>query len=231
MTTVRLTKITQGMLLTLVAGASAFGQEVGDTVRAKQIVDLKVEDKAVASASTGEFLTVRRKNDKWLWVQTVEGQRGWVLTEHVEVVPNPPPAAKPAPAPSKAAGKDDYAPWLRTIGVLSGQNIYTTNAYIGAIADGYVHGAYNAERVQQLMAEVVGMIKSSRSGMESVRATNIVDQDKAALDELIVILDLLSQEAEALSRYVDSKSESELQAYEKARNDVWPKVEKMLKLK
>lgn len=230
MTTVRLSTIAQGMLLVLVAGACAFGQEVGDTVRARQAVDLKVENQKVASASAGEFLTVRRKNDKWLWVQTAEGKRGWVLNEHVEVVKNPPPAAKTAPV-APAPGNDESSSWLRAIGVLSGQNIYTTNAYIGAVADGFGKGAYTSVNVQQLMAEVVGMIKSSRAGLEGVRATNIVDQDKDAIDELMTILDLLSKEAEALQRYASSESDADLQAYLKTRDDVWPRVEKMLKLK
>jgi hypothetical protein len=65
----------------------------------------------------------------------------------------------------------------------------------------------------------------------NVRATNIVDRDKAAIDNVVEILDLLSQEAEALSRYVESGSEPDLQAYEAARNDVWPKVKSMLDLK
>jgi len=231
MTSVRLTTIAPGMLIVLIAGAFALGQEPGDTVRARQALDLKVENQAVASAAEGELLTVRKFTGKWLWVQTAAGKRGWVLREHVEVVANrpdvPQPASPASPAPPKAG--DD--PWLRAIGVLSGQNIYTTYAYIGAVADGYGDSTYDAQHVQQLMAEIVGMSKASREGLEKVRATNIVDQDKATIADVISILDLLSQEAEALSRYAGSSSDQDLQAYEKARTDVWPKVKDMLDLK
>ena len=231
MTTVQLKTIAQGMLLVLVAGACAFGQEVGDTVRTKQKVDLKVEDKAVDSVPAGEYLTVRRLNDKWLWVQTTDGQRGWVLKEHVERVTNPPPLTKPNPRSPAAPAKEDLTPWLSAIGVLSGQNIYLTNTFIGAISDGYIKGAYDAATVEQLMKEVAVMVRASRSSLESVKATNIADQDKATIDELIVILDLLSQEAEALARYVTSKSADDLTAYDNARLEVGPKVEKLLRLK
>jgi len=230
MTTVQLKTIALGMLLVLVAGACAFGQEVGDTVRTKQKVDLKVEDKAVDSVPAGEYLTVRRLNDKWLWVQTADGQRGWVLKEHVERVTNP-PLTKPNPRSPAAPTKEDLTPWLSAIGVLSGQNIYLTNTFIGSISDGYVKEAYDAATVEQLMKEVVVMVKASRSSLESVKATNVADQDKATIDELIVILDLLSQEAEALARYVRSKDLDDLQAYEKAKDEVSPKVETLLRLK
>ena len=85
--------------------------------------------------------------------------------------------------------------------------------------------------VEQLMKEVVVMVNASRSSLESVKGTNIADQDKATIDELIEILDLLSQEAEALARYVTSKSTQDLQAYEKAKLEVSPKVEKLLRPK
>lgn len=228
---IRLTAIGQGMLLVLVAGACAFGQEVGDTVRTKQKVDLKVEDKAVDSVPAGEYLTVRRLNDKWLWVQTADGQRGWVLKEHVERVTNPPPLTKPSSRSPAAPAKEDLTPWLSAIGVLSAQNIYLTNTFIGAISDGYVKEAYTEEQVQQLMAEVVVMVNASRSSLDKVKQTNVVKDDKDTIDELNVIMDLLSQQANALSRYVTSKSDADVQAYEKARADAWPKIESIMKLK
>ena len=228
---IRLTAIGQGMLLVLVAGACAFGQEVGDTVRTKQKVDLKVEDKAVDSVPAGEYLTVRRLNDKWLWVQTADGQRGWVLKEHVERVTNPPPLTKPNSRSPAAPAKEDLTPWLSAIGVLSAQNIYLTNTFIGAISDGYVKEAYTEEQVQQLMAEVVVMVNASRSSLDKVKQTNVVKDDKDTIDELNVIMDLLSQQANALSRYVTSKADADVQAYEKARADAWPKIESIMKLK
>jgi hypothetical protein len=222
----------QGTLIVLVSCALAHSQEVGDTVRAKQEIDLKVENQKVASAAAGDLLTVRKLNDKWLWVQTAEGKRGWVLREHVEVVATPAsPAPQPAPNSAATKPKSGEDPWLKAIGVLSGQNIYTTYAYIGSIADGYGDSTYDAQHVQQLMAEIVGMTNVSRDSLEKVRATNIVDQDKAAIAEVISILDLLSQEAEALSRYVQSGSDQDLKAYDKARTAVWPKVKSMLDLK
>lgn len=225
MTTVRKSTIALMVLSLFVYASAVRAQEVGNTVRARQAVDLKVENQAVATAQQGDLLTVRKKNDQWLWVQTAEGKRGWLLSDQVEVVATP---AAGAPARKPNAGQE---PWLQSIGVLSGQNIYTTFAYIGAIADGYGNKAYTAKHVQQLMAEIVGMSKVSRDSLEKVRSSNIVEQDKAAIKDVIDILDLLSQEADALSRYVESRSDADFQAYEKARDDVWPKVQGMLDLK
>jgi hypothetical protein len=232
MMSVRLPTIAHALPIVLLASVAAFGQDVGDTVRARQAVDLKVENQAVAAAAAGDLLTVRKLNDNWLWVQTAQGKRGWVLKEHVEVVTR---AGAPAPLPAPGGegsppipGED---PWLRAIGVLSGQNIRTTYVYIAAVAEGFGKGTYDAQHVQQLMAEVVGMAKLSQESLEKVSATNIVEADRAAIERVIGIQGLLSQEAAALSQYVQTKSDRDLQAFEQARDAVWPKVKGMLELK
>lgn len=229
MTTVRTSTIAQTLLILFVCAAVAPGQEPGSTVRARKAVELKVETQAVTTAAEGELLTVRRANDRWLWVQTADGKRGWVQKEQVEFVSAGAPPSPADAAPRKpSAGRE---PWLQSIGVLSGQNIYTTYAYIGSVADGYGNKTYDAAHVRQLMSDIVGMTKVSRDTLEKVRASNIVEQDKAAIAEVIEILDLLSQEADALAKYVESRSEADLQTYEQARTDVWPKVKGMLDLK
>ncbi|MFO1095327.1 MAG: hypothetical protein U0992_18785 [Planctomycetaceae bacterium] len=231
--------------------AAALSQEVGDTVHAVQSADLKVQEAVVAKVAVGDALTVRKVAGRWLWVQTATGQRGWVLKDQVEVTVRPLPAATtgksgndaPAPQPVRVrepaaarrevkpvAGTDSNSPWLGAIGVLAGQNVYTSYAYIGAIADGYGQKTYDAAHVQQLMNEVAGMLAVARKNMESVRDTATVEQDRAAIDDVISILDLLSEEATSLAKYTKSGAEADLQAYDQARTTVWPKVQAMLDL-
>jgi hypothetical protein len=218
--------------MVLFASVAAFGQDVGDTVRARQAVDLKVENQAVATAAAGDLLTVRKLKDKWLWVQTAQGKRGWVLKEHVEVVTRAgAPAPLPAPGGEASPPQPNEDPWLNAIGVLSGQNIFTTYAYIAAVAEGFDKGTYDAQQVQQLMGEVAGMAKVSQESLGKVSATNIVDADRTAIEKVITIQGLLSQEAAALSQYVQTKSERDLRAYEQARDAVYPKVKGFLETK
>jgi len=222
------------LLIVLVGVGAAFGQDVGEIVNATTAVELKVEDTVVASVAAGDALTVRKVADKWLWVQTADGHRGWVLKDQVSVTAAPQPRAEapsPSAAPTTSQPRAANDPWLTAIGVLSGQNIYTTYAYIGAVADGYGNESYTAVQVQQLMKEVATMANVTREHLQRVRDTNIVDQDRAVIDEVITIIELLTKEANALSRYAKSGADADLQAYDKARTEVWPKVRTMLDLK
>jgi hypothetical protein len=224
-------------LLVALAGRSGLAQEVGDQVRVRQAVELKVEDQVVATVPAGDPLTVRRTSDKWLWVQTADGQRGWVLKELVRPagntteIPPAPPGRLPTPAAARpadpASGND---PWLLAIGVLAGQNIYTTYAYIGAVADGYEYKTYDAEEVQQLMADVSSMSRVAADHLRHVRDSGIVADDRAAIERVMEILADLSTKADALGKYAQTKDEQDLKAYNEARTKVWPKVRDMLQL-
>jgi hypothetical protein len=226
-------RVVYGLLIVLACSA-AFSQDIGDTVQATKAVELKVEDKVVASVAVGDSLAVRKVSGNWLWVQTKGGQRGWVLKENVQAIEEPAavPQAAPDLAPAKPAQpKTGDDPRLTAIGVLAGQNIYTTYAYIGAVADGYGKASYSSAQVQQLMAEVASMASVASRHLQEVRATNIVEEDRDAIDNVLSIFELLTKEANALSGYAKSGSDADLRAYDDARTEVWPKVKGMLDLK
>lgn len=244
------TAVMAGALAVLGGRTVAFSQVPGDTVRALAPADLKIQDAVVATVPQGDVLQVRKVSGNWLWVQTADGGRGWLLKEQVQLVPNAASGATPAkpeqnapetpqpPRPRAPAaergrvkpvdGTSADAPWLATIGVLAGQNVYTTYAYIGAVADGLGNSTYTAEQVQQLMAEVSGMMVIVRQHLQAVRETTIVDADRAAIDEVLSILTLLSDEADALARFAQSGADADLAAYDKARTTVWPKLKAIL---
>ncbi|MCE9528251.1 MAG: hypothetical protein K8R36_19590 [Planctomycetales bacterium] len=67
---------------------------------------------------------------------------------------------------------------LVCIGALAGAHIYTTYGYVGTVADGYAHDVYKAEKVQDLMKEVIGLADVSMKQLKTVRNGNIVDADK-----------------------------------------------------
>jgi len=240
-----------GTLVVLVCQLT-YGQEVGDTVRARQPIQLKVEAAAVATVAAGEDLRVRKVSGKWLWVQAANGQRGWLLREQVEASPPaPPPVASPTaanpPAAARTAGSlqpaaaerssvkpadatAEESPHLTAIGVLAGQNIYTSYAYIGAIADGYGSKTYSAVQVQQLMDEVAKMLELTHKHVQHVCDVTEAGDERAAIEEVLTIFDLLSNEARALARYARTGTESDLQAYDKARSSAWPMVQELLEL-
>jgi hypothetical protein len=207
--------------------AACFGQDpiVGDVVIASAELKLKVQDEVVATAAAGDELSVRRVQDKWLWVENAKGERGWVDRKDVARKAN----ETPAPATAEPPATDDD-PWLLAIGVLSGQNIYVTYAYIGSVADGYYHKVYSADQVQSLMKETVSLTDVAIEHLRKVESTKIVDPDRKAIARVIEIMGLLKQEAEALSAYTRTQSDADLQAYETARKSAWPKIKEALKM-
>jgi hypothetical protein len=224
---------------------------VGDVVVTTAEARLKVETSVVATAAPGAELTVQKVQDKWLWVEDTAGVRGWVDRSLVKVKPaaTPAPAANTPTAPASgpttansgstpaaagnavtppAAKVDD--PWLVAIGVLAGQNIYVTYAYIGSVADGYARNYYDAAQVQELMKETISLTDVAIEHLDGVQKTKIVDADKQAIARVADVMGLLKQEAQALSDYTQSQDEQDLKAYEAARTAAWPKIKEALRL-
>ncbi|MGI8978725.1 MAG: hypothetical protein ACR2FY_05835 [Pirellulaceae bacterium] len=120
---------------------------------------------------------------------------------------------------------------LVCIGALAGAHIYTTYGYVGGVADAYAHDVYKAEKVQDLMKEVIGLADVSVKQLKTVRNGNLVDADKKVLDDVVEVYGLLQEEAIALSDYTKSKDNDDLQKFEKARTAAWPKIKGVLRIK
>jgi hypothetical protein len=132
--------------------------------------------------------------------------------------------------PAQALAQQDDVR-LVAIGALAGSNVYTTYGYIGTVADLLAYEKYDSARVQALMKEVAALSEASIKQLQRVRATDIIDNDKKALDDMVAIYRLLQQEANALSDYSVSKSKDHLDAYNTARTTVWPKIKTILGIK
>ena len=132
--------------------------------------------------------------------------------------------------PSTAQAQQDDVR-LVAIGALAGSNVYTTYGYIGTVADLLAYEKYDSNRVQALMKEVAALSEASIKQLQQIRATDIIDNDKKALDDMVAIYRLLQQEANALSDYSVSKSKDHLDAFNTARTTVWPKIKTALGIK
>jgi hypothetical protein len=121
---------------------------------------------------------------------------------------------------------------LVCIGALSGAHIYTTYGYVGGTADLYAAQSYTAERVQELMKEVVGLSDVCIKELEKVKdSEGVTEEDKATIDKVIEVYQLLKQEATALSDYSKSQDKDDLDKLESARTTVWPKIKDVLGIK
>ena len=125
--------------------------------------------------------------------------------------------------------KDD--PRLVAIGSLAGSHVYTTYGYIGVTADAFGKQVYDADRVEQLMKEVMGLCDANSKLLDKLLEGNIVESDKKAIREIGLIYDGLRMEAAALVQFAKTKDEDDVKSFDAARKAVWPKIQKLLGIK
>jgi len=206
-------------------------QEVGDKVVAKSAIDLKVKDAVVESVDQDDVLTVERVQDKWLWVSTAAGTKGWIKADTVQpYAENAPPSPDDSAPESPEEPLDPDADRLYLIGALGGAHVYTTYAYIGVLADGLSKELYSAEQTKTLLGEVISVSDSLIKNLTRVRDGGLSESDMAAINNMIDIYQLLQNEAKAASAFTESRTVEDAQKFEDARTTVWPKISELLGL-
>jgi hypothetical protein len=87
-------------LVISLSSQSGQAQEVGDRVVTKSKVTLRVRNSAVETVPSDTLLRVEATNDKWLWVKSPSGKKGWVQASDVQLSSRP-PVTKPKPDTKK----------------------------------------------------------------------------------------------------------------------------------
>lgn len=209
----------------------ASAQEPGDQVVPKEPVDLKVKNTVVVNVDAEDVLTVERVQDKWLWVSTSAGDKGWVKADAVQPYDDSAPPAPDSEAPETPEEPlNPEADRLYTIGALGGAHVYTTYAYIGVLADSLSKELYDAEQTKTLLGEVVSVSDSLVKNLTRVRDGGLSDSDTQAINNMIEIYGLLQTEAEAAIAFTDSRNPTDAEKFETARKTVWPKIADLLGL-
>lgn len=210
---------------------STSAQDVGDQVVARSTADLKVKNAVVETVDQDDVLTVERVQDKWLWVSTSAGTKGWVKADLVQPYEDSAPASPDDSAPdSPEAPLEPEADRLYLIGALGGAHVYTTYAYIGVLADGLSKDLYTAEQTKTLLAEVISVSDSLIKNLTRVRDGGLSEADAASIENMIDIYRLLQDEAKAASAFSESRSVEDAQKFEETRTTVWPKISDLLGL-
>ena len=130
--------------------------------------------------------------------------------------------------PCQATGLSDSNIYLETVGGFGGSYIYMTYAYIGVTADAFSKNIYQANQVKVMMDETVSMLNNIVKMLTKVQSTNIVENDKAFVDSMIEVLGLLKLEAESLASFAASGDPADVEKYDSARKQVWPKIKSLL---
>ena len=199
---------------------------VQDQVVPKQSIDLKVKDAVVETVDASDVLTVERVQDKWLWVVTKAGTKGWVKADAVERYN--PGSAPDVPVEEEVVPLDPPTDRLMLIGGLSGAHLYTTYAYVGVLADGLAKDLYTVDQTKLLLNEVVTVSDNLVKNLTRVRDGGLSPEDAQSIDNMIEIYKLLQDEATAAIQYADTRSVTDAENFETARKTVWPKIATLL---
>lgn len=213
-------------------GSHARGQEVGEEVVPKRQVPLKVKSTVVDTVDPEDVLVVEQILGDWLWVRTPTGETGWIKEDAVsqrgEVAPGVPDDGKPVPPATEPPPADPDADRLYLIGAMGGSLVYTTYAYIGVLADSLSKDLYTTEQVQDLLKETIAMSQSLVKRLERVRASGLTEEDQQAIDRMVAIHNLLQDQAQAASRFAESRSAQDAEAFDTVRSTVWPRISLLL---
>ena len=120
---------------------------------------------------------------------------------------------------------------LSTVGVLGTSNIYITYVAIGAIADGHCYEVYDDDTAIELMQVFANLSSSSIESLQDLLDFgNLDSEDFSIVNEMISILNLLINEAQAYQQYIETYNDSCADRYENYRNSAWEKIEVLLGL-
>ena len=122
---------------------------------------------------------------------------------------------------------------LTTIGSFSAGYLYNTYGMIGSISDGFVHDAYDAETVNDLLKAQNNLLDHLTNTMEKlVKGQFLTDSvDIRYAGSAALVLKGLKKQSELLMEYVKNKSKQKSDAYDDQRNRNWKEISKLMGLK
>jgi len=119
---------------------------------------------------------------------------------------------------------------LESIGVLSAVTIYNTYLAIGAMADGY-GTAYEADYVITLMGEQKSLLANTITQLNLLMESDYLDSnDKEFIKQTTDCINYLKMEAEAMTKYIESESQADIDSYNFYRDRAWTMIEELLGL-
>lgn len=119
---------------------------------------------------------------------------------------------------------------LEVMGSFSAGMLYNTYGLIGSISDGYVHEAYDAATVSDLMDAQKKVADNLVKVLEELVTENMLkaQNDKDYTATAIKILKGLSRQAKLLQDYTAYKNRQNQEAYDAQRKQNWSAISKLM---
>ena len=145
---------------------------------------------------------------------------GWLQTGHAQQSlsssPNQPLLAK-----------EERDLHLNTIGAFSAGFVLQSYGYIGVLAGAMSKDVYSPDLVRTMLAETVTYLRNIRTQLNKYQNSGLVTpSDLKFIHSMTEIIDLLIDEAQALSSFAKSKSAEDLKKFEDARKNAWKNIRK-----
>jgi len=135
-----------------------------------------------------------------------------------------------AALPGPDAEKDTLH--LNTIGAFSAGFVLQAYGYIGVLADVLSKEVYPPTLVRSMLGENITYLRNVNAQLMKYRSgPPIAPGDLEFISSIMEIINYLIVEAEALSSFTQTKSDSDLQRYNEARNNAWKSIKKTFKIK
>ena len=116
---------------------------------------------------------------------------------------------------------------LNTIGAFSAGFVLQSYGYIGVLADAMSKDIYSPDLVRTMLAETVTYLRNIRTQLNKYQNNGLVtSSDLKFIHSMTEIIDLLIDEAQALSSFAKSKSADDLKKFEDARKNAWKNIRK-----
>lgn len=119
----------------------------------------------------------------------------------------------------------------QAFGGISSISVYNTYLTIGAVADAYVNNVYTGDRVRELMAEQKALLQSVIEMLDQCqtpKSNGLSADDVEYVKELIACLKSLKGEAQGLSDFATTGSESDQENYNFFRDRAWTQLSALL---
>jgi hypothetical protein len=106
-----------------------------------------------------------------------------------------------------------------SLGTLSGADAYTTYIALGAVADGWVHNVYPADKVTRIAGVLRRLAEAAAAGLNAVLVSGALrEDDRAYVQGMVDAYGLLAAEAGALTAWVQT---GERKSFDEARDKAW----------
>lgn len=122
-------------------------------------------------------------------------------------------------------------PMAHTLGALGAQGLFSTYMAIAELADLYGSQAYDKEKSLKLAGMYAGLSEAAKESLSDlVDSGKLNTNDEAAVNQMIVINDLLGKTAQGIIAYIKDPSEANEATYDKNRQKAWNSISKFLGL-